>query len=152
MRKAIIFTVLIAACSRAETPPPDTAAAMAPAPPANLTPADIAGSWQGTSKVVGTDSVVAKWVTSWTSDSTGTITYEGTKTPVAMTTMLDADSLIAKSVAFLPPNAKKGAPKVRFTSIARVQDGKLVGRSMTYLADKPDSVLWTRTFEATKAP
>lgn len=154
MRKAILLAAFLVACTKAEAPPSDTAAAAAPppAPPAKLTPAELAGSWNGVSKLEGTDSVVARWVTTSTTDSTGTLTYAGTTTAVAYARMFDADSVMMTSAAFAAPGAKKGAPKVQFRSVGRLVDGKFVGHSMTVLAAKPDSVLSRRTFEATKTP
>lgn len=152
MRKALFLAVLLAACAKGETPPTDTAAAMTPPPPpVKLTAADLAGSWTGTSKAAGTDSVTSKWVATSTSDSTGTATYEGTKTTVAYTTTFDADSVMVASAAFVPPGAKASAPKIMFKSVGRIQDGKLVGTAVTHLAAKPDSVLGRTTFEATRS-
>ncbi len=152
MRKGILFAALLVACTKAEAPPSDTAAAMPPAPPATISAADLRGSWNGVSKAEGTDSVTSTWVANYTTDSTGTLTYAGTSAPVAFATALDADSMMVTSVAFVPPGAKKGAPKVQFRSVGRMVDGKLVGKSMTMMAAKPDSVTSRRTFEATKAP
>lgn len=152
MRKTILLAAVLVACSKGETPSADTAAAMAPAPPANLTAADFTGTWNGTSTKRGSDSVVARWVAVRSTDSTGTITYEGTKTPVPMTSVFDADSVVTMSAAFAPPGAKKGAPKVMFRSVGRMRDGKLVGTSETMLATNHDSIVSRRNFVATKAP
>lgn len=152
MRKAFLLAAVLVACAKSETPPPDTAAAMAPAPPANLTAADFTGTWNGISTATGTDSVVAKWVAVRSTDATGTITYEGSKTPIPMTSVFDADSVVTTSAVFVPPGAKKGAPKVMFRSVGRMRDGKLVGTSETMLATKHDSIVSRRNFVATKAP
>ncbi len=152
MRKAFFLAAVLVACAKVETPPSDTASAMAPAPPRNLTAADIAGSWNGTSMMAGSDSVTSKWVVTSTSDSTGTLTYEGSKTPIAFTSVMDADSTIATSVPFVQPGGKANAPKVMFRSVGRMQDGKLVGTSELMLAAKHDSIVAKRTFVATKAP
>ena len=153
MRKTILLAALLVGCAKAETPATDTAApAMAPAAPVALTPADFAGTWNGTTKMAGTDSVISKWVVKSTSDSTGTLTYEGTKTTVPFKTTYSADSSIVVSEAFTSPSAKKGAPKVMFKSIGRIQNGQLVGTADIVLASKPDSVLAKHTFSATKAP
>ena len=153
MRKFALFAALLVGCSKAETPPADTAATVAPAPPPNLTPGDIAGTWNGASKLAGTDSVLARWVTTWSGDSTGTVLYEGTKKPVALKAVFSGDSVMFMPVEpFDAPNARKGAPKVAFTAVGRVRDGKFVGNSTMFLASKPDSVLARREFEGTRAP
>jgi hypothetical protein len=152
MRKLFLLAAVIVACSKAETPPTDTAAAMAPAPPANLTAADLQGTWTGMSKAAGTDSVTNRWTVTSTSDSTGTITYEGSKTPIALRTVFDADSFVTTSAPFTAPGAKASAPKVMFRSVGRIQNGQMVGTSTTMLATKHDSIMATRTFTATKAP
>lgn len=152
MRKGILFAALLVACAKADAPPADTVAAMAPAPTPKITAGDLRGSWNGVSKAEGTDSVTSTWIANHATDSTGTLTYTGTTAPVAFVTALDADSMMITSVAFVPPGAKKGAPKVQFRSVGRLVGGKLVGKAMTVLAAQPDSVTSRRTFEATKAP
>ena len=58
MRKFLLLAVTVVACSKAETPPPDSTAAMAPAPaPAILTAADVAGTWNGVGMLETGDSV-----------------------------------------------------------------------------------------------
>lgn len=151
MRKAFLIAALLVACSKGETPV-DTTAAVAPAAPANMTASDLAGTWNGTSTIAGTDSVVARWTTTSTSDSTGTLTYEGTKMAIPIRTVFDADSSITTSDSFAAPNAKRGAPMLAFRAVGRMQDGRFVGQSVTYLASNPDSVVARRNFEATKAP
>ena len=43
MRKLLCLAIVLAACSKAETPAADTAAALAPPAPAMLTAAEVAG-------------------------------------------------------------------------------------------------------------
>ena len=152
MRKTFLWAALLIGCAKAETPVDTSATAVAPAAPANLTAADLAGTWNGVSKAEGSDSVLARWTTTSTSDSTGTLTYEGTKTAIPIATRFDADSAIVTSAAFTPPNAKKGAPKVVFTAVGRIQDGRFVGTSRTYVPNTSQDSAQVRTFEATKAP
>ena len=153
MRKAALFAALLVACSKAETPPADTATPVAPAPPANLTASDLAGTWNGASKLAGTDSVLARWVTTWSGDSTGTVLYEGTTNAVPLRAVFSGDSVMFRNAEpFDAPKAKKGAPKVAFTAVGRIRDGKFVGSSTMFLAAKPDSVLARREFEGTRAP
>jgi hypothetical protein len=156
MRKTILLAAVLIGCAKTEKAPVDTAApAMAPAAPAApapLTAAEIKGTWKGTTKNAGTDSVVAKWTVKSTSDSTGTLTYDGTKVTVPFKTVLSADSMVATSDPFVPPSAKKGSPKVRFVSVGRVKDGQLTGTANIVLATKQDSILARHTYSATKAP
>ena len=156
MRKTILLAAVLMACAKSETPPADTAASAmapaAPAPPPALTAADIKGTWKGTTKLAGTDSVLSKWTLVSTSDSTGTLTFEGTKTPIPFKSVFGADSLVATSSAFTAPGARKGAPKVMFVATSRVQNGQLVGTSNIVLASKPDSVVERHSYSATKAP
>ena len=156
MRKTFLLAAVLFACAKSETPPADTAApAMAPAapaPPPALTAADVKGTWKGTTKLAGSDSVLSKWTLVSTSDSTGTLTFDGSKTPIAFKSVYGADSLVATSAPFVAPHAKKGAAKVMFIATSRIQNGQLVGTSNIVLATKPDSVVERHTYSATKAP
>ena len=153
MRKLFILAVAVAACSKQEAPPADTTPAAPPPPaaPAALTPADVAGTWNGVGKREGTDSTLAFTFMS-TSDSPGKITVAGSKDTTTFTTRFDADSLISTSGAYKDPTAPKNAPQVMFRSVARMKDGKLVGVASIVLASKPDSVISKSNWEATKAP
>src|SRR5687768_13026464 len=95
MRKAFFLALAVVACSKAETPAADTAAAAAvtPVAPAPLTAADLRGTWNGTSRQEGKDTTVTFTVTS-TSDSTGTFMIGGTKVSVATASRFDGDSVI----------------------------------------------------------
>ena len=153
MRKTILLAAVLMACAKAETPPADTAApAMAPAAPAPLTAADMAGTWNGVTRNAGSDSVISKWTVKSTSDSTGTLTYDGTKVTVPFKTVFSGDSSVSTSEPFVSPNAKKGSPKVRFVSTGRIKDGQFGGTANIVLATNPDSVVARHTFSATKAP
>ena len=151
MRKLFLLAVAVVACAKQEAPPADTAAPPPPPPPAALTPADLAGTWTGTGKREGSDSTDAFTFTN-TSDSTGKIVFAGQKDTVTFTTRYDADSAISTSSAYKDPTLPKNAPRVMFRSVARKKDGKLVGVASIRLASKPDSVLGTSNWEATKAP
>ena len=151
MRKTLLVAAILAACAKSETPADTTPAPAPPLPPA-LSAADIAGTWHGTSRIAGSDSVTAKWTVTTTSDSTGTLTYEGSATSIAFASHISGDSVMIASEPFTQPGAKKGAPKVIFSSVGRVQDGKFIGTSIVSLADNTDSVVSVRTFEATRTP
>jgi len=158
MRKVLLLAVATIAvgCAKKETPATDTAAAApapapAPPPPAPLTAADIKGTWNGTSKREGDTTTTAFTVTS-TTDSTGKLTFASTKQSVDYNVTFNADSMVATSKPYNDPAMPKGAPKVTFHSIGRLKDGKLVGVAHLMLASKPDSVVATANWEATKAP
>ncbi len=153
MRKVFLLAVLVAACAKKETPAADTAAAVPPPPPAPaaMTPADLRGTWNGTSKREGSDSTATFTVVS-TSDSSGKFVPAGSKDSVSFTTKYDADSSMSTSAPYTDPTMGKKAPKVMFRSVARLKDGKLVGTANLVLASKPDSVVGKSTWEATKAP
>jgi hypothetical protein len=154
MRTALLLAVALVACSTNDASKSDSAAgtvaANEPAAPKRLTAADVAGSWAGTTKMEGTDSVVNRWTTTRLTDTTGTLVSDNTKEIIAYTVVYDADSMIATSKPFATTAAPK--TKVMFRSVGRMKDGKLVGTSTTMLAAKPDSVLSRASWEATKKP
>ena len=155
MRKSMLLAALVvAACSKEEAPATDSAATAAPPPaaPAALTAADVEGTWNGTAKDEGDTAVTRFTVTGAPGDSVGKYVAEGSKDTVTFTRRLDADSMIATSVAFTDPSMPKGSPPVMFKAVGRLKDGKLVGTSQLVLASKPDSVLGRSTWEATRAP
>jgi hypothetical protein len=154
MRKFILMIAVLAACSKTETAKTDTAApAMAPPPaaPAALTATDLSGTWKGTTMAEQGDSVISHWTVVSPNGSDSKFIVDGQKDSVAFTTVLDADSMVATSVAYNDPNFKK-AGKVMFRSVGRLKDGKLTGTAAIMLATKPDSVLSRTRWEATKTP
>ena len=156
MRKAMLLCAVLAACSKAETKTDSSAAAAAatpaPAAPANLTPAMIAGTWNGESKAEGKDSVVTRWTVVSMTDSTGKIVITGSKDTIPFKTTFSADSFLSTSGAYTDPGLPKKTGKVMFHAVGRLKDGKLVGTSTLMLAAKMDSVIGKTTWEATKAP
>lgn len=152
MRIPLLCTILLAACAGGEKAPAtgDTTTPAAPAPPPPLTAAQITGTWNGTSKLAGTDSVAGTWTATTTSDSTGTYTEPGQKA-VKYTTVLSGDSMIVTSEPHV--NAMMGKAKVMWVSVGRLDaSGNLVGTGVTMLAEKHDSVLGRVTWTATKKP
>ena len=151
MRNAFLLALAVVACSTKDAPVTDSAAGTAaPAAPARLTAADIAGSWTGTTMPQGSDSVTNRWTTIRDTDSTGRIISESSPDTIMYSVVYDADSMIATSKPF----STKADPKtkVMFRSVGRLKDGKLVGTTTTMLAAKPDSVLARDRWEATRKP
>jgi hypothetical protein len=155
MRKLLLVAAVVTACAKSDAPKADTATAMAPAAapapePAKLTAADLAGTWNGESKLAGKDSVVSKWTVVNVTDSTGTLTNAGSKQKLPYSIKFDADSMISTSQPYVDEMTK--GPKQVFHAVGWLKDGKLSGHSTTTLASKPDSVLGRITWTASKAP
>ena len=144
----------LSACARSDDAAGDsagaTAAAAAPAPAA-LQASDIAGTWNGTTMAAESDSVLRRWTTVRSTDTTAKLVFEGSRDSINYTIRLDADSMIATSAPFRRPGAARG-PEVVFVSVGRLRDGKLVGTTTTLLAANRDSVVQRARYEATRVP
>ncbi len=148
MKRAMLLIAFVVACAPKEEPATDTAA-MAAGPPA-LTAAELAGTWTGTIMAEGSDSVLDRFtVISATGMDSKTITQSNPKDTVAVTHMIDGDSVVATSAPYTD-NMLPGKPQVTFRAVGRMVGGKLVGTSTVMLASKPDSVLARSRFEMTK--
>lgn len=148
----IPVVIAVMACAKTETPPADTAAAMAPAETAPamapaVTEADVAGTWKGTSKMVGSDSVVSKWTQVCAAGSCKG-TSEGSKVTIQSTYTLAADSAVGVSAPFSNPDIKGG--KVIDTWIAHFSGENVTGTGAMKLASKPDSVVMRYTFAGSR--
>jgi hypothetical protein len=150
MRKVLLIAVAVVACSKAETPATDTAAPAPPPAPAALSAADVSGTWKGTSKREGSDSILTFTIIN--SDSAGKVVFPNVKDTVTTLMRFDGDSVIVMSSAYREPGSPKNAPQVTFRSVGRIKDGKLVGVAAISPAAKPDTVVTRVTWEATKAP
>ena len=150
MRKVLLIAVAVVACSKAETPATDTAAPAPPPAPAALSAADVSGTWKGTSKREGSDSILTFTIIN--SDSAGKVVFPNVKDTVTTLMRFDSDSVIVMSSAYREPGSPKNAPQVTFRSVGRIKDGKLVGVAAISPAAKPDTVVTRVTWEATKAP
>ena len=151
--------LLVAACAKKDQAVNDSAAgvaatpapAAAPAPPAALSLADVAGKWQVRSvPESGTDTSSTNYVLTATADTTGWfITFpSGLKVPVHVTA--SGDSVIQKTGTFASQR-RKGV-KVTTEGSFKLQNGKLVGTTIAHYSKAgPDSVLHLRT-EGTKMP
>ena len=149
MKKAFLLVAFLAACAPKEQPAADTSA-MAAGPPA-LTAAELAGTWSGVVMAETSDSVLQRFtVISPTGMDSKTVT-EGSKDTVAVTHLIDADSIVATSAPHVDASIP-GKPTVTFRAVGRMVGGKLVGTSTINLASKPDSVLGRSRFELTKQP
>jgi hypothetical protein len=149
----VLFAVM--ACAKTETPPADTAAAMAPAPApeaapamAPVTEATVSGTWKGTSKMEGTDSVVSKW-TQVCSAGKCKGTSEGSKTTIQTTYTLAGDSAVGVSTPFTDPGMAKGARLID-TWVVHFNGENASGTGAMKLASKPDSVVMRYSFTGSR--
>jgi hypothetical protein len=152
MKKAMLLAALaVVACAKPDADKAAMDSAAMAAGPAPLTAADMAGTWNGTAMAEGSDSVLFRFVAVSPNGMDGKTIIEGQTDSVQVMHMFDGDSVIATSVPYTDQMAP-GKPQVTFRAVGRKVDGKIVGRSTTMLASKPDSVVGRIRFEMTKAP
>ncbi len=130
----------------------DSAAMMAVAEPAELSPADLEGTWAGVNFAEASDSVTQRWTIVASAGGDGRLVTEGSTDTVAYTVAYSGDSVVATSAPYSDATMPAGSPQVTFRSVGRMVDGKLVGTSTLMLAAAPDSVLGRGRWEATRAP
>ena len=156
MRRVMMWLpviVVAVACSKAEAPPADTAAAAmtadtTPPLPVALTEADVAGTWKGTSHPIGSDSVLGKW-TQVCGNGSCKGTTEGSTVTVNSTYTLAGDSSVGVSTPYTDPMFKGG--KVIDTWVARIKGDSATGTGAAKLASNPDSVVWRYRFAGARA-
>jgi hypothetical protein len=154
MRRLLISITAVAAvvaCAKTETPPADTGAAMAPAPApvaVALTDADVAGTWQGTSTPMGSDSVVVHWKQVCAAGKCTGTTTENPKTTTHSTYTVSGDSAVGKSEPFTDPNVKGG--KIIDTWTVHFNGDNASGTGAQKLASKPDSVVMAYKFTGSR--
>ena len=149
MRKALLLTVVLAACATDEAPPSDSAAAMTE-DVAMLRPADVSGTWTGSTIAQTGDSVVNRWTIVTVNDTTAHLMLEGVPDTITYYTIFDGDSLIATSESYTTPDMPD--TPVTFRSVGRLENGMLRGTVAIRLASNPDSVLERNRWEASRAP
>ncbi|MEO8577900.1 MAG: hypothetical protein ABI556_14425 [Gemmatimonadales bacterium] len=155
MRRVVMLLPLLVAsvaCSKAETPPADTAAAMAAeTPPAivvALTESDVAGTWKGASMPIGSDSVIANW-TQVCANGSCKGTREGSKVVINSTYTIAGDSSVGVSAPYSDPTFKGG--KLIDTWVAHIHGDSATGTGAGKLASKPDSVVARYRFSGARA-
>ncbi len=150
--KLIPVVAVLIACTKSDTPAADTATAMAPAAsdvtPVVLSDADVSGTWTGTSKAMGSDSVMGHWTQVCAAG-----TCEGTSTESkakrAYTYTLAGDSTVGVSKPFDGEGPMKGQMLIDHWT-AHFNGGNVTGSGMMMLASKPDSVVMRYTFAGSK--
>jgi hypothetical protein len=153
MRRTLILlsvaAVAVACAKKEEAPAADTGAAMAPAPApvaVAVTEADVAGTWQGTSTPMGSDSVVIHWKQVCAAGKcTGTST-ENPKNTMHSTYTVAGDSAVGVSE---PISVPKGG-KIIDTWTVHFSGENASGTGAQKLASKPDSVVMAYKFTGSR--
>ena len=153
-----VAALALAACTASEQEPAvDSAAppAAAAAPDGGTAAllAQAAGRWQGESMAMESDSVVSRWVSVSTADTTGwTITLADSVTVPVRVVAVGGDS-IATEFGPLTIPGPDGQPMAvqRVHGVSRYENGTRVGTYEMRLVSAPDSVIRGR-FRATKMP
>jgi hypothetical protein len=146
--------VVLAGCSKSKDQPPEDAmadAAAAPAAPAPLALADVAGKWTVQLMSETGDSTLSTYEMVATADTTGWEIHFPKRPPVPVRVLaVDGDSIVTEAGPF-ESVLRKGV-QVTSRSVHRMQDGKLMSAITAHYRTKgPDSVLTLRS-EATRAP
>jgi len=150
---ALLAIAGLAACQKAEKPaeqPVAPAAAPAPAAPAPINLADVAGKWTVKSMPEGKDTVLVTYTLTATADTNGwTVSFPGRK-PIAMKVSASGDSIMTW-VGPYESMLRKGK-MVSTNGAFHIVGGKLVGHQTAHYAQKEaDSVLALRS-EGEKTP
>ena len=143
-RVALILVVpVLFACSKAETPAADTAAAVVETPaPA---PVNVAGKWAFNVMPEGKDTVLTTYTLDATSDMTGwTITFPG-RDPIPLRVIsMDNDSIVTEAGPFAS-NVQKGVTVNLIHTNLRLDGAKLSGAGIVHYDKKTaDSVVTLR--------
>lgn len=149
MRPALmLLPFLVLACAKSETPKSDSTA-MSAAPGATLTEADIAGTWTGTAKAAGTDSVISHWTQVCSAGTCRGTSQEDPKDTIPSTYTIMGDSAVGQTQSYTAPGMP--GPIVDHWTV-RIASGKVTGAGQFTLASKPDSVVARYTLDGAKQP
>jgi hypothetical protein len=143
---------LISCAKPEQRPATDTTAAATrtpPAPAVGIALADVAGKWAMTTKSENGDSTLLKYELVATGNTTGWTFNFPKRKPVAVHVTVGGDSIVLEAGPY-ESLLRKGV-QVRTHSVARLQDGKLVGTTVArYATHGPDSLRNLRV-EGTRA-
>jgi hypothetical protein len=146
--------VALVGCSKPKEEPPmeSTAAAPeAPAAPAPIALADIAGKWSVRTMAETGDSVLVSYELVTSSDTSGWSLNFPKRKPIPMRVVAVAgDSIVTEAGPF--ESALRKGIKVSVQSVTRLQDGKMVGTTVAHYATTGADSVRNLRFEGTRAP
>jgi len=127
------------------------AAPEAPAAPAPIALADIAGKWSVRTMAETGDSVLVTYELVTSSDTSGWTLNFPKRKPIPMRVVAVAgDSVVTEAGPF--ESALRKGIKVSVQSVTRLQDGKMVGTTIAHYATSGADSVRNLRFEGTRAP
>ena len=146
--------ITVIGCNKPKEQPPmeSTAAAPeAPAAPAPIALADIAGKWSVRTMAETGDSVLVSYELVASSDTSGWSLNFPKRKPIPMRVVAVAgDSIVTEAGPF--ESALRKGIKVSVQSVTRLQDGKMVGTTVAHYATTGADSVRNLRFEGTRAP
>ena len=148
------ITLLLIGCGKPADKPEDATVGEAPATeaaPAGISLADLAGTWNVRAALDGSDKSITYDLVTTEDGSGSTLKFPG-RDPIPLRVVAtEGDSIVWEAGPFESAIRKGVQVKVSRT-VARMQDGKLVGKTtVTYVGQGADSVAHL-TLEGTRAP
>jgi hypothetical protein len=143
---------VLVGCGKPADKPADATVGEAPAmeeAPAALSLADMAGTWNVRSKVEGSDKELSYDIVA-TADKSGWTLNFPNRDPIPLRIVaVEGDSVVYQAGPF--ESALRKGVQVNTDVVARLQDGKLVGRTTAHYDVKGADSVATLTFEGTRA-
>ena len=143
----LLLPLLVLGCAKSETPQSGSATQAAGV---KLTEADVAGTWSGTAKMAGSDSVAQHWTEICAGGTCRGTTQEQPKDTIPSTYTIAGDSAVGVSPQYTDPNMP-GGPIVEHWTI-HPTGNQLTGTGYITLASKPDSVVARFTITGARKP
>jgi hypothetical protein len=146
--------IALVGCNKPKEEPPmeSTAAAPeAPAAPAPIALADIAGKWSVRSMTESGDSTLVTYELVAAGDTSGWSLNFPKRKPIPMRVIAVAGDSIVTEAGPFESVLRKGV-KVSTNSVMRLQDGKLVGTTIAHYATSGADTVRNLRIEGTRAP
>ena len=156
MRRLMLgcFAIALVGCNKPKEEPPmeSTAAAPeAPARPAPISLADVAGKWSVRSMTESGDSTLVTYELVAAGDSSGWSLNFPKRKPIPMRVVAVAGDSIVTEAGPFESVLRKGV-KVSTNSVLRLQDGKLVGTTIAHYATSGADTVRNLRIEGSRAP
>jgi hypothetical protein len=147
------IALLLIGCGKPADKPEDTTVGEGPAmeaTPAGISLADLAGTWNVRSTLDGSDKVITYDLVA-TSDGSGwSLNFPGRDPIPARVVATEGDSIVWEAGPF-ESAIRKGVQVKTSRVVARLQDGKLVGRTTAHYETTGADSVATLTIEGTRA-